>query len=758
MQSKLRIISIIFAAIVLLGTMILGSWGLHLNQIISQSLEKRSLTPIREYFAQGEQIFVLQNLNDEAFIKLLRSYKLGKVRFGKLRDDEYQRFYGDQCLLRTELDKTPENLVSCVEFKLKSEESELFYFVGFDSEKVIFIEDKSTQLPVTLLELPPQLFAQYHGQKPILRRPMQLSETPAVCINSVVAIEDPNFLEHQGFSIKSILRALIKNIQLGRKAQGGSTITQQLVKNYFLTHEKTYSRKIKELIMSVIVEYRMTKDEILEAYMNEIYMAQNGVFEVRGFGAASEHYFGKEISELAFPECALLAAILNSPGRFDPFTKPENALNRRNRVIEKLGEMGIIDAKQLKSSLEFPLPNKNKKVALQPAPYFIDAVKNQMSALEMPENESLKIYTTLNLRSQKAARASIQNGITGLEKWYKSLKDIKATGKNLQAAIITADPTNGYITSLIGGRSYITSPYNRALFAKRQVGSIMKPFVYLSALENIDDETGLYYNPRTQLVDQEITYEYDDQKWTPQNYDKEYRGKVPLFYALKSSLNAATANLALKNDLNNVIDIANRLGIKSKIEALPSLSLGAYELSLKEVLQAYASLARLGEKVELSVIAKVKNQKGDLLFEHKISRQQVVAKETTSILVGMLKQTVKNGTGRVVSKMGFNHPAAGKTGTTSNYKDAWFGGFTPLHVAVVWVGYDDNTPHGLSGASGAAPIWTNYMKSFAGLYPKIDFAWSEATEIQRLSPIEQKDLNVPDPIEELEDIELIFRK
>lgn len=764
-MSKWRLSIIVISSLFLCLLFVLISWTVQLNLTITESLKQKKLTPIKEYYASGEQIFVLQNLDTNTLKVWLDELNFREKLKGKLNSNEY-KFLNNESCAEDYIKYFDEDPAQCVELFMGKDllqENDSHYLIAINSEhKVQRIINLIKNEIENVIELKPKLFAQYFGDKPIIRDNYLLGDTPPLCLNAILAIEDPDFLNHNGVSPKAILRALIKNIQAGRKAQGGSTITQQLVKNYFLSHKKTYSRKVKEIIMSILLEMKSSKDEILEAYINEIYMAQNGVFEVRGFGAAAKHFFGKDLKNINLAECSLLAAILNSPGTYNPFRNPEKALARRNIVINKLFEKSVIIEEEKQEALNYPLPTSKPKNVIHPAPYFLDAVKNQLEELNINTEQSLKIITTLNIRSQIAAEKAINNGINKLETWYKHLIKNKEDGKMLQAAIVTADPTNGFVTSLVGGRSYKTSPYNRIINSHRQVGSIMKPFVYLTALETTNS-LGNPYTPISILEDKKKTYKYDGLEWAPKNYSKNYNGNVPMYYALKSSLNAATAALGMEVGLDNIINLARKLGLKSELKPFPALSLGAYELHPWEVLQAYASLARLGEKTNLTYIDRVFDSQDQKIFQHEIIHDQVISSDSVAVLDGMLKQTIETGTAQVVRKLGFMHPAAGKTGTTSDSKDAWFAGFTPFHVAIVWLGYDNNESHGLTGASGAAPIWTDYMKEFASQYPALDFRWPDNTSLYSLSEDEQIDLGVPNTTSkgetiELNDVELVFKK
>lgn len=579
--------------------------------------------------------------------------------------------------------------------------------------------------------LDPELFAQYYGDKPILRNVVDLGQIPPLCKDALLAIEDPQFLEHSGISFTSLLRAVVANLRHGRFAQGGSTITQQLVKNYFLTEEKTLSRKLTEIAMSFLVERRASKEDILETYLNLIYMGQNGPFEVRGFAAAAQHYFAKPIQTLETEQCALLAAILNSPGLYNPFTRPDAARKRRTRVLEKMRDSGHISAQAFAAADAAPLPKAPGRVLTEPAPYFVRAVRKELEKMGLDLSQGLRVYTTLDLRAQEAAQKAVRSGLEKLESSVASLRKLKEKGKNLEALLIASDPSSGFITAIVGGRSYVATQYNRAVESRRQVGSIMKPFVYLAALEG-KNPNGDPYLATTEIDDSTFALKYEGQSWTPKNYDGKSRGMIPMWYGLVESLNSATARLGWSIGIKNVISVARKLGIESKLEPLPSLSLGAFELSPMEVLGAYTSLARLGTHVPLSSIYRVEDLGGSELFAFRPTEEKAVSPESAAVLVSMLKAVVDHGTGRGARTMGLTGAIAGKTGTTNDKKDAWFAGFSPEMAAVVWVGYDDNTPHGLTGGGGAVPIWAQFMlgaqKLSAEAAAKREFQWPEGVE------------------------------
>lgn len=728
-------------------------WIIALNNQIDAQLQKKRFSPPLEFYSAPIKYFKgLKTSPDE----IIDSFKTAGYRerdaTQPLSENDYAVWTKELC--NQYLSDIDESIDKCFIFKKRSGTS----IIGLNPENTVIDVYDTDSNSIVLTELEPILFAQFYGKEPIMRTLVELGDTPPICLNSLLAIEDQKFLEHQGISVVGILRAFVRNMISGRVVQGGSTITQQLVKNYFLTHERTFSRKFKEIFMALLIETKTSKDDILEAYINEIYMGQNGSFQIRGFGAASEYYFGKQLTELNLPECSLLAAIVNSPGLFNPFKHPENAIERRKKVLTKLFEEKMISEKEMLSAETAPLPQTAQKVLSEPAPYFVDAVMRQLDNMGVDTTFGLKIETTLNLNAQDAAQRAVRDGIANLEKNNKIVRDLKEKdGKILEGLLVSADPTNGQIQAIVGGRNFRISQYNRAIQARRQVGSIIKPFVYLAALENVD-KTGEPYQPLTLLNDEKFKMKYEGQEWSPKNYGNKYFGQIPMFFALKSSLNCATASLGNEVGLDNVIDSARAAGIESPLKAFPALTLGVFELPALEVLQAYSTLARLGEKTKLTMIRKIKTLEDEVIYENSIERDQTIERQDAAVLVGMMKQTILNGTGVGAYLNGFTHPAAGKTGTTNDFKDAWFAGFTPMHVAVAWVGYDDNTSAKLTGSSGGVPIWTQYMKEYASKFPPVDFELPEDTEVRTISVEDQRAMNIPDDEKRpLEPIQLIFK-
>lgn len=741
---------------------VVAVWLFRLDREIAVRFEQKRFAPPVEFYSAPELIRAGQSLEPDALMAIFsrRGYRLRE--FGQpLQPSDASRWPGDGCLSILPVGSIPEDtrLKTCVAFRhapnamansgttsetqspetgvatnTETQSGEPVQIIAFGqpttggSNDVVGTFAGANPRAVESAELDPELFAQYYGDKPTLRTEVSLGQIPPQCKDALLAIEDPGFLDHVGISFTSLARAMVANLRRGRFAQGGSTITQQLVKNYFLTEEKTVKRKLTEIAMSFLVERRASKEDILETYLNLIYMGQNGPFEVRGFAAASQHYFAKPIEGLDLPECAMLAAVLNSPGMYNPFTRTEAALKRRARVLEKMRDTGRIDAETATRAIAAPLPKSPARIMTEPAPYFVKAVRKELDGLKLDLSQGVRVYTTLDLRAQEAAQKSVRQGLEKLETTNTLIKKIKATGKNLEALLVASDPASGFITAIVGGRSYTATQYNRAIESRRQVGSVMKPFVYLTAIES-GSRDGKPFTPESTIDDSSFTVKYEGQTWTPKNYDGKFRGEVPIWFALVESLNSSTARLGQEIGIKKVIEVARRLGITSKLDNVPSLALGAFELAPLEVLTAYTSLARLGSRVPLSTLYRVEDLGGRELYSFRPTAEAAIAPETASVIVGMMKNVIDHGSGRGARMMGLTGAYAGKTGTTNDKKDSWFAGFSPNQAAVVWVGYDDNTSHGLTGGSGAVPIWGQFMmesqKLSKSAAASLDFPWPD---------------------------------
>lgn len=737
-----------FAALLLtLAISFFGVWLFNLNAKINQSLKTEWFLPPIEIYSQATTLQIGTSINFKQISHQLKQLGFRNRGISKpLFKKDFKLLLGEAC--EKYVDEKELNCLIFIDPNLGQ-----VLIASNQQNKIIFLNQNN--LSVEQLSLPAQLFAQIYGNKPILRDLKKLDEYPYQCLKAVTSIEDRDFLEHEGVSISGMLRAVFGLISTGHITGGGSTITQQLVKNYFLTTEQTFSRKWTEIFMALLLEQKISKEKILENYLNIIYMGQKGSFQVRGFAAASKYYFNKELESLDTAECALLAGLLNNPGRFNPFKHSEQTKKRRDKVLNDMFKNQVIDQQQLQISMNTPLPKASNYPSLPTAPYFVDAIRRKLKDLDIDLSQGVKVYSSLNPNQQIKAKKAIRLGLKHLHDRFKHIEQLKANeGKDLQALLISLDLKNNAIQALIGGSAYSTSQYNRAIDAHRQVGSVMKPMVYLAALESVD-ENGDNYHPLKIINDEKFNYKYEGQQWSPKNYSNKFWGDIPMYFALKNSINVSTAKIGLQVGLNNIIDVARRAGVTSPLKAFPSLTLGAFELYPFEVLQAYSTIARMGRHIPVHFILKVTNLNDEVLYEFNATEQQRLNSRATATLIGMLKQTLNSGTAKSARAWGFKNIAAGKTGTTSASKDAWFVGFTPQTLTLVWVGYDDNTTHNLTGASGALPIWSLFMKALN--QQNLDFQWPEGTKKVFLSQAKQINAFSNLKADQLNDVDLIYR-
>lgn len=528
---------------------------------------------------------------------------------------------------------------------------------------------------------------------------------------SVIALEDTDFYEHHGLNFKGILRAFIRNVQAGAFVEGGSTLTQQLARNIFLSKHRKIRRKIAEAILAVQIENKYTKDEILEMYLNQVYWGHNAY----GIESASQMYFGKKSADLTLAEASMLVGLLKGPELYSPFRSMERAKRRQLEVIGRLRSLDIISKQQAVDLYNQDLVLADRKTFKYKAPYFTSFIVKQLIDMygeESTYTSGMKVYTTLNYALQEEAKDIVQTFVEKAQKPFW-IKGVKYDSLNLtQAAIISIEPSTGYIRTLQGGVDFKENEFNRATQAHRQPGSAFKPFVYLTALDK-------GFSPGTIIDDAPVTFNTIEGPYAPLNYTLDYSGPIPIRKALEKSVNVVAIKL---NDLvgpKNVIKTARSLGIKSDLIPILSLPLGANEVTMLELASAYGILANGGRQVEPTGIIRIEDRDGTTLYEHQIRETVVFNSDPIYALVDMMKGVVKYGTGRNAN---LPRPIAGKTGTTSDYKDAWFVGFVPQLVTAVWVGNDDNTPmNKMTGGWFPAMMWREYMKSALSDIPMKDF-------------------------------------
>ena len=545
------------------------------------------------------------------------------------------------------------------------------------------------------------------------RRKVPLAQIPKQVRDAVLAIEDRRFYDHPGVDLIGSAAAVVTNLR-GEKAYlvGGSTLTQQLVKNLILTPEKTMTRKLKEQFMAVIAERRLSKDQILELYLNEVYLGNRGSFAVHGLPEAARLYFGKDVLNLSLAEAATLAGMIQSPQALSPFRSPERCVERRNVVLSVMADTGVVHPAEAEKASKEPLLASARALESE-APYFVDFVEQELTSRAIDiRRSSADVLTTLDLHLQRLAQDALR---TGLKRIDDQLAKRRRRVGPAQAALLAVDPRTGEILAMIGGRSYNQSQFNHVTAAHRQPGSVFKPFVYLAAFEQALAEGRTDLSPAMIVADEPTTFVFDDKDYAPGNYDGEYEGPITLRHALARSRNVATIKVAEMIGFDKVADLWRRLGVGTPPQPYPSIALGVFEATPLEVATAYTIFTNGGQVRPVhSVHSLLVN--GDAVEPPPLAKGAQVAKpETTYLVTSMMQSVLDEGTGAAARASGFKLEAAGKSGTTNDQRDAWFVGFTPELLTVVWVGIDDNTPLGMTGSQAALPIWTSFMtRALAG--------------------------------------------
>jgi penicillin-binding protein 1B len=560
--------------------------------------------------------------------------------------------------------------------------------------------------PVEQAELEAPVLATYYGDESREKWPVRIKDLPEHVVRAVLAAEDDSFYWHPGVSPTGIVRALFVNLRHGEVTQGGSTLTQQLVKNVFLTSERSFFRKIREAFIAVAVEVQHSKKSILQGYLNGIYLGGANGIQFYGFGTAARAYFGKDASELTLPEAAALAGMIKSPGFYSPVAHPDHARQRRDEVLRRMAELDWIDAGTLASALATPVETAPMRLGDRPAPHFADAMASEARdrfGLKRLGNRGYQLFSTLSMRDQGMARQAVTDTLRNLDRQGRRGAD------PLEAALISVDPKTGAILAYVGGRNFAKSEFDRVSQAHRQAGSCFKPIVFVAALESGK------FSPASKLKDEPLTLKTGGSRWTPKNADGEFLGEITTRTALEQSRNVPLIRLAMAVGLDKVAATAHRMGIESEVQQVPASALGSAEVTPREMATVYSTLANGGVRPVLHGLAVVLDPEGKPVREPKPKAPEAainpqVAFITTSVLEGV----VERGTARGVRRYDIPGPLAGKTGTTNEARDSWFAGYRPDRVTVVWVGRDNPGATTLSGSRAALPIWGLYMKAALG--------------------------------------------
>ncbi len=573
---------------------------------------------------------------------------------------------------------------------------------------------------------PEQLSSQF-GTRADDRLPIELSEVPQHLLDAVLTIEDQRFYEHSGLDIKRIAGASLANVKARRVVQGGSTISQQLAKNLFLSPRRTPLRKLREAALALTLEARYTKDEILEAYLNEVYLAQDGGVAIHGVGRAAEYFFGKNITRLDVAEAALLAGIIRGPSLYSPIRNPKTAKKRRDLVLDLMLERAVITERTHARAVRSPLGLRERVKNDRPGRYFVNWVADRLErdygkeALE----DGLTVFTTLNTELQRAAEEAVRNGLGRLEQDYPNLRK---GGQTLQAALVAVDPSSGAVLAMVGGRDYGVSQFNRAVYGLRQPGSSFKPIVALTALARHS------FTLASLLEDEPLSVETPAGLWEPANYDDRFRGSLTMREALERSLNVPFARLGMEVGPERIVETARKLGIQSNLNPVPSLALGSSEVTPLELTRAFGVLAAEGYRADLHTNLAVVDGDGEIIQQMEVSGETVYDPAEVYLVTSALRGAVEHGTGRSIRTWGYRGPVAAKSGTTNDYRDAWFIGYTPSLAVGVWVGFDNGRSIGLSGSRAALPIFARFMVGAFGRYGEgVEFSMPRGLEVVEIN-------------------------
>ncbi len=680
----------VFAAT--LATMVFTFYYVRYARLIEEKLARGPFTNTARLFAAPQALSLGEEIAADELVTHLRSAGYGESRGNRMgwynrRSDSLEIFPGPEAYFQ--------------------QEAGLIRFREGRIAQIISLRD-NTERTQYLLE--PELVTNLFDRNREKRRLVKFGDIPKVAVNAVIAAEDKRFFQHAGFDPLRVIKAAYVDLRERRKAEGASTLSMQVARGFWLTQDKTWRRKAAEVLITLQLEQKLTKEEIFEYYVNQVYLGRRGSFNIHGIGEAAQAFFGKDIRQLNLPEAALLAGVIQRPSRHDPFRNPERARARRNVILGLMRESDLIGEQEHAAAVTAPLGLAASASESADASYFVDLVNSQLQERFQDHDfqaNSYRIYTTLDLNLQRAAAEAVEAGLRDVDDQLRRLGRTAARGwPGVQVALVALDATSGEVRALIGGRNYGASQLNRAL-AKRQPGSVFKPFVYAAALNTALEGGPRPITPISTVVDEPTTFWYDNKPYEPNNYKNEFHGVVTLRQALAKSMNIPTVKFAESVGYDRVVELARQAGLNMAIQPTPAVALGAYEVTPVEIAGAYTIFVNQGVFHRPSWIRLIRDQHGKTLFENKAETQAVLDARVAYLMVHLLEDVLRSGTGVGVRGRGFALPAAGKTGTSH---DGWFAGFTSRLLCVVWVGYDDNRELKLEGARSALPIWTEFMK------------------------------------------------
>lgn len=677
---------------IVLGTLFLGLYTLYLNGIIKEKFEGRRWAIPAKVYARSLELYPGVMVSANQFEKELQLAGYRKDKKSSTQGS-FSRS-GQRIDVVTRQFHFPDGEELSHKLRLK-----------FSQSSVKSIYDLEQRRNLSLVRLDPALIGSIHPKLHEDRLLLSHDEIPQKLKDALLAMEDRNFYQHYGVDPKGITRAIWINVKAGATVQGGSTLTQQLVKNYFLTSERTLIRKINEAIMSLLLEYHYSKDEILTAYINEVYLGQDGRRAIHGFALGSEYYFKRPISQLSVPQIALLAGLVKGPSYFNPRNHEQRAIKRRNTVLKVMLEQGLISQDGFHKAAQTDL-GTSRRLSLNSSPFpdFLDSVKSQLKQDYNQDDltdKGLKIFTSLDPQVQWAA----ENALASQMKSLMSQKNGAKKTEHLQSAVIVSRRDSAEILAIVGGKDSQEGDFNRAINARRPIGSLIKPVIYLTALDQ-------GYTLSSLLNDKSFTAKSVKGKlWQPKNFDKKEHGLVPLHVSLAKSYNLSTARLGMEIGVDKVLNTVRQLGVETDALPYPAVLLGSLTLSPMQVSQMYQTLADQGFYSPLHSILSVQDENNEPLQQYPIRVERRIDASLTYLINANMQEVVSMGTGKGLSRyIPSRYNIAGKTGTTNELRDSWFAGYGNNLVAVVWLGRDDNKPAGLTGSSGALKVWGRMMK------------------------------------------------
>ncbi|HZI61816.1 MAG TPA: PBP1A family penicillin-binding protein [Pyrinomonadaceae bacterium] len=717
------IIPVVFIGAIVLGILIYY-WTVFSGRI-DNLLQGEVFTRSAGIYAAPKQLRVNEAITQEEMIAFLK--RAGYVEKSQQADTNRGRYTVDG----TSVEVEPSS-ASTVDGAKQFQHVRVQFSGNGKSINALTDLDTRSSLQRTWLE--PELISSVTGIERAKRKVIGFGDLPPHLVKAITVTEDRSFFEHYGVNIRGIIRAFVRRVDADPNSpiarQGGSSITQQLVKNLLLSPEQTWRRKSAEAYMSIILETRLSKEKIFELYCNQVYMGQQAGFSIHGFGEASSAYFNKDVTNLTQAESAFLAGLIRSPNRYNPYTKLETATARRNQVLDSMAEAGELSAADAKAAKDSPLqvaPVRGR-IDVSDAPYFADYVQNQLADMVAGSGaaEHLRIYTTVDMDLQRAAYAALTKQLAALDK----IQAKRVEPGTLQAALVAMNARTGEIVAMVGGRDYSKSQLNRASDALRQPGSVFKPFVYATALNTAYDPVPRLITPATTYMDEPKTFTFDNQEYSPGNFGDSYsHAPVTLRDALVHSLNVVTVDVAMEVTIGRVMNLAAKAGLPKPARAYPAMALGTNEATPLQIASAYTAFANLGGRVSPIAINRITTGNGVTIAAPTTQRTEVLRQDVAYVMTSFMKDVVNRGTAAKVRARGLKQVLAGKTGTS---RDGWFAGFTPNLVCAVWVGFDDGSQLGLTGANSALPIWADFMQVALAKHPEWEGDWEEPAGVEAI--------------------------